>query len=219
MKSLSTKVTEARKVRGRPRSFDRDSALERAMQLFWRQGYEATSLHDLTAAMGINPPSLYAAFGDKEHLFMEAVERYSCGPGGGTSRILKEEPTAHGAIARLLKEAAVEMTRSCHPPGCMMVKSAANCSAVSARTQTALANRRTVLQAEIKARIERGIQDGELARGTNAGMLANFYVTVIQGMSIQSIDGATRKSLLATGEAAMRAWPTKNESSQRGPES
>jgi TetR/AcrR family transcriptional regulator, copper-responsive repressor len=219
MKSLSTKVTQARKVRGRPRSFDRDSALERAMQLFWRQGYEATSLHDLTAAMGINPPSLYAAFGDKEHLFMEAVERYSCGPGGGTSRILKEEPTARGAIARLLKEAAVEMTRSCHPPGCMMVKSAANCSAVSARTQTALANRRTLFQAEIKARIERGIQDGELAGGTNAGMLANFYVTVIQGMSIQSIDGATRKSLLATGAAAMRAWPTKNESSQRGPES
>jgi AcrR family transcriptional regulator len=219
MKSASTKVTQVQKGRGRPRSFDRDAALERAMQLFWRQGYEATSLHDLTAAMGINPPSLYAAFGDKEHLFMEAVERYTCGPGGGTSRILEEEPTARGAIARLLKEIAIEMTRSCHPPGCMVVKTAATCSAVSARAQAALADRRTVGRAKIKARIERGIRDGELAHDTNTGALANFYMTVIQGMSIQAIDGATRKSLLATGAAAMRAWPTKNKFSQQGPAS
>ena len=91
------------KQRGRPRSFDRDAALERAMEVFWRQGYEATSINDLTAAMGINPPSLYAAFGDKERLFLEAVERYRCGHAAAGDAVLERETTARGAVARLLE--------------------------------------------------------------------------------------------------------------------
>ncbi|HUL65821.1 MAG TPA: TetR/AcrR family transcriptional regulator [Burkholderiaceae bacterium] len=196
------------KARGRPRSFDRDEALERAMELFWRQGYEATSLADLTAAMGINPPSLYAAFGDKEHLFLAAVERYeNLGRGPGAGCILEDEPTARGAIERILRESAIELSKPSQPKGCMLITAATNCSAESAHVQRALADRRAAQKKHLKERIAKGIADGELARGTDAGALADFYATVLTGMSMQSRDGATRKTLLATAEAAMRAWP------------
>src|SRR5258706_13378598 len=103
------------KPRGRPRSFDRDEALERAMQVFWKQGYEATSIQDLTRAMGINPPSLYAAFGDKERLFMEAVGRYEreCGP--AVACLLDEAPTAPARGGRLVTDTASQMARSVRP--------------------------------------------------------------------------------------------------------
>ena len=97
MKIQETKVC---KPRGRPLSFDRDLALERAMHVFWQRGYEAASISELTAAMGITAPSLYTAFGDKERLFLEAIERYATGPGGGYPRALEEEPTAYLAIKR-----------------------------------------------------------------------------------------------------------------------
>ena len=196
------------KARGRPRSFDRDEALERAMELFWRQGYEATSLADLTAAMGINPPSLYAAFGDKEHLFLAAVDRYeNLGRGPGAGCILEDEPTARGAIERILRESAIELSKPSQPKGCMLITAATNCAAESAHLQRALADRRAAQKKHLKERIAKGIADGELARGTDAGALADFYATVLTGMSMQSRDGATRKTLLATAEAAMRAWP------------
>jgi AcrR family transcriptional regulator len=204
MKSNVEKVTKAR---GRPLSFDRDKALENAMHVFWERGYEAASISELTAAMGITPPSLYAAFGDKERLFLEAIERYAGGPGGGAPRALAEEPTARGAIERLLEEAADELTRSCHPAGCMVVTAATNCSVASAHIQAALAKRRAASDAGIRQRIEQGISQGELPADTDAAALANFYTTVFQGMSIQARDGATRASLVATAQAAMRAWP------------
>ena len=144
------------KTRGRPRSFDRDVALERAMDLFWRQGYEATSLADLTAAMGINPPSLYAAFGDKEHLFLAAVERYeNLGRGPGAGCILEDEPTARGAIERILKETAIELSKPSQPKGCMLITAATNCSAESAHVQRALAERRAEQKKHLKERIAR----------------------------------------------------------------
>jgi len=197
------------KTRGRPRSFDRDEALERAMEVFWRQGYEATSLTDLTAAMGINPPSLYAAFGDKERLFLEAVERYeSCHRGSAAGGCMfGEEPTARGAIERVLRDAVDELAKPGQPRGCMLMMAATNCSAES--IQEALAERRAESKALIKKRIAMGVADGELAPGTDAGALAEFYTTVLAGMSMQARDGATRKSLEATAAAAMRAWPQK----------
>jgi AcrR family transcriptional regulator len=198
---------EIARARGRPRSFDRDVALERAMQVFWRHGYEATSINALTAALEISPPSLYAAFGDKERLFMEAVNRYLSRPGACAAAALAEEPTARGAIERLLENSAAELTRSGQPAGCMVVMAATNISVGSARVQAALADFRAASQAGLKARIARGIRDGELPPGTDAAALAAFYATVLQGMSIQARDGATRKRLLATAAAAMRAWP------------
>ncbi len=177
------------------------------MHVFWERGYDAASISELTAAMGITPPSLYAAFGDKERLFLEAIERYASGPGSCVARALAEEPTARQAIARLLNEAAEELTRTCHPAGCMVVSAATNCSVASAHIQKALIKRRAGHEASIRDRIAQGIADGELPADTDAASLANFYSTVFQGMSMQARDGASRKKLLATAAIAMRAWP------------
>jgi len=203
---METKVKPP-KARGRPLSFDRDKALENAMHVFWERGYEAASISELTAAMGITPPSLYTAFGDKERLFLEAIERYAGGAGSGAPRALAEEATARRAIERLLEEAAEELTRPCHPAGCMVVMAATNCSIASAHIQAALAKRRAASEAGIRQRIEQGIREGELPADTDAAALANFYTTVFQGMSIQARDGASRASLLATAKTAMQAWP------------
>jgi AcrR family transcriptional regulator len=190
------------KARGRPLSFDREAALDKAMHVFWEHGYEAASIADLTAAMGITPPSLYTAFGDKEHLFLEAIEAYGKGPGGFGARALAEEPTARRAVQRLLEEAADELTQDCHPLGCMMV-----CSVAAKHVQAALAKRRAVGVDAMQARIQRGIDDGELPAHTDAGALANFYAMVYQGMSMQAKDGASKQALLASASLAMRSWP------------
>ena len=197
----------ARKPRGRPLSFDRDAALETAMHVFWERGYEAASISDLTAAMGITPPSLYTAFGDKEQLFLQAIERYALDYGSKSARALSEESTARRAIERWLLEAARELTEPCHPKGCMVVMAATNCSVAAERVQGALARRRAEAIATVGRRIQGGIDGGELPPGTDVKALANFYTTVYQGMSMQAKDGATPEALLATVEAAMRAWP------------
>lgn len=197
----------ARKTRGRPLSFDREKALEQAMHVFWERGYEAASIADLTQAMGITPPSLYTAFGDKEKLFLEAIERYALGPGSAGPRALREEPTARRAIERWLRESAEELTRSCHPKGCMVVMAATNCSVAAEHVQTALTRRRAAAIADIHRRIQSGIDTGELPPDTNAEALGNFYSTIYQGMSMQAKDGASRASLMATVDTAMRAWP------------
>jgi len=197
----------ARKPRGRPLSFDRDAALETAMHVFWERGYEAASIADLTSAMGITPPSLYTAFGDKEQLFLEAIERYALGYGSAGARALDEEPTARGAIERWLLEAANELTQPCHPKGCMVVMAATNCSAAAERVQDALLLRRTEAIANVGRRIQGGIDSGELPPDTDAKDLANFYATIYQGMSMQAKDGATHESLVATVRTAMRSWP------------
>ena len=196
-----------RKPRGRPLSFDRDAALETAMHVFWERGYEAASISDLTSAMGITPPSLYTAFGDKEQLFLEAIERYALGYGSAGARALDEEPTARGAIERWLLEAANELTQPCHPKGCMVVVAATNCSAAAERVQDALLLRRTEAIANVGRRIQGGIDSGELPPDTDAKDLANFYATIYQGMSMQAKDGATHESLMATVRTAMRSWP------------
>jgi AcrR family transcriptional regulator len=196
-----------RRPRGRPLSFDRDAALETAMHVFWQRGYEAASISDLTSAMGITPPSLYTAFGDKEQLFLEAIERYALGYGSAGVRALKEEPTARSAIERWLLEAANELTQPCHPKGCMVVMAATNCSAAAERVQDALLLRRTEAIANVGRRIQGGIDNGELPPDTDAQGLANFYATIYQGMSMQAKDGATHESLMATVRTAMRSWP------------
>ncbi len=200
-------MEKKRAARGRPRSFDREDALDRAMRVFWDRGYEATTVGDLTAAMGISPPSLYAAFGDKERLFLEAADRYRAGPGAAGDRILAEASTAREAVSRLLRWVADSAAAPGHPPGCMMVTAAVNCTASSGRVQAALAARRAAAEAALRARIARGIREGDLRRGADPSALAAFYTTVVQGMSIRARDGAGRASLRRTAAAAMRAWP------------
>ncbi|HQR38143.1 MAG TPA: TetR/AcrR family transcriptional regulator [Blastocatellia bacterium] len=212
MKTSTAKVV---RPRGRPRSFDRDAALEHAMQLFWRHGYEATSISELTAAMGITPPSLYAAFGDKERLFLEAIERYTAGPGNSVA-MLAGASSARGAIEGLLTGACDELTNPGHPPGCMVVTAATNCSESSAHLQSALAKMRAANEARIRTTIERGVAEGELPQGTDSAALAKFFMTVLQGMTIQARDGAARDALLTVAHAAMNAWPVREHGQRPG---
>lgn len=203
----AAKGCTAARPRGRPLSFDRQAALEKAMHVFWTHGYESTTINDLTAAMGIAPPSLYSAFGDKERLFLEAMECYGKGPGQFFERALAEEPTARAAIERLLLHAAADLTDACHPRGCMMVTAATNCSVAAEHVQAAIAERRAAAVASMEARIRRGIDEGELPPDSDAGALANFFSTVYQGMALQAKDGADAAALGVTVRMAMRAWP------------
>jgi AcrR family transcriptional regulator len=198
---------KARKKTGRPLSFDRDVALERAMLVFWRYGYEAASLQELTSAMGITPPSLYAAFGDKEQLFLEAVARYSDRNCSAVKCLFAEAPTARDAIERWLQSCAIESTCPSHPPGCMVVTAATNCSASAGHVQDVMVQRRGDLEELIRQRIEQGIAEGDLPPTTDAPTLAGFYVTVMHGMTTQARDTHDCEKLLAIVAAAMRAWP------------
>ena len=203
-------AANVRRPRGRPRSFDQAQALERAMEVFWDKGFEATSMADLTKAMGINPPSLYAAFGDKEQLFLAAVERYMSMQGDDCP--YRDEPTAEESVRRLLTYMASQLTGSGHPKGCLMVMATATSASASQKLQGALAKMRGEGRALLKERIERGIREGELDPGTDATELADFYSTILAGMSLRAKGGTTRKSLMATVESAMRAWPRRTKS-------
>lgn len=137
--------------RGRPRSFDRETALEKALLAFWEHGYEATSVSDLTRVMGIGAPSLYAAFGDKRSLFEEAVRVYGTEHGSFADRALAEEPTARAAVERTLREAATAYTEPGHPHGCLVVHAATNCS--DAEVEQSLRDRRNANIAAFESRI------------------------------------------------------------------
>jgi AcrR family transcriptional regulator len=174
---------------------------------FWEHGYEATSVADLTAAMGIGAPSLYAAFGDKKTLFREAVQVYVEQIGGFAGRALAEEPTARAAIARTLRQAAVEYTVPDRPHGCMIISAVVN---YSDSAEEVAAGLRAMRESNVRAfeqRIQDDVNAGVLPPDTDAGALARFTGAVMQGMSQQSRDGATREELLAVAEAAMACWP------------
>ncbi|MEV0178323.1 TetR/AcrR family transcriptional regulator [Streptomyces sp. NPDC050625] len=193
------------KARGRPRSFDRGTALEKAVMAFWERGYEATSVSDLTRIMGIGAPSLYAAFGDKRSLFEEVVRVYAGSYGSFTRRALDEETTARAAVERLLREAAVEFTDPGHPYGCLVTHAATNCT--TPEVEEALRRQRNANVAALESRIRADVATGELPEGADAGALARHAAAVFQGMSQQARDGASREELEAVAEIAMAIWP------------
>ncbi|MEU5702306.1 TetR/AcrR family transcriptional regulator [Streptomyces aurantiacus] len=198
--------SEARpRGRGRPRSFDRETALEKAILAFWEHGYEGTSVSDLTEVMGIGAPSLYAAFGDKRSLFAEVVTAYGTRYGSFSDRALTEERTARAAVARMLREAAAEYTEPGRPHGCLVVHAATNCT--TPEVEDSLRERRNANVAAIESRIKAGVAAGELPADVDTAALARHTGAVIQGMSQQARDGATKEQLEAVAELAMRVWP------------
>lgn len=193
--------------KGRPREFDADSALDKALHVFWQRGYEGASLSDLTEAMGINRPSLYAAFGNKEELFRRALDRYAeRGPGRALSEALAE-PTARDVVARLLKNVAISLTDPSNPRGCLSVQAALTCGEASDAIKQELCKRRSEAEQKLRARLERAIDEGDLSFDADAARLARFVSTVTQGMSVQAAGGASRDDLLHVADMAMKAWP------------
>lgn len=194
--------------RGRPRGFDRDTALRRAMEVFWRHGFDGTSMHDLTAAMGIASPSIYACFGSKEQLFRQAVELYAATEGVPPRRALTQTPAVREAISAMLRANADTFTDPATPPGCMVVLASVAGSGKNSDLQAFLAERRQDMHTAILARIGRGVADGDLPARTDASALATYYMTVLQGMALYARDGATRSELETVITCAMAAWDT-----------
>lgn len=193
-------------TRGRPRAFDRDHALCRAMEVFWEHGYEATSMSHLTAAMGISSPSLYAAFGSKEQLFREAVAYYNDNMGATASAELRDRPTARDAISAVLRHHAVVFCDPDNPRGCMIVLAATTSGEGARSVHEYLAEWRMALENDFRDRIERGIAEGDVPAGADAAAIAAFYNTVNHGMAIQARDGADRAKLSSIAEGAIAAW-------------
>jgi AcrR family transcriptional regulator len=194
-------------VIGRPRGFDRDTALEAAMFLFWRKGFATTSMNDLCDAMGVGSPSLYAAFGSKEALYLEAVEHYARTQGPPVWDKLAEGATARAGIENLLIAAAYSLPKSrATPAGCMAVL-----AAVGDEWPTAIARVVKKVRLEmlgmLRSRLENAVAKRELPTSTDIDGLSRFYLSVYQGMAIQARDGATQAELRAVAAAAMAAWP------------
>ena len=191
---------------GRPRAFDVEQALDRALDVFWRKGYEGTTLCDLTAAMGINPPSLYAAFGNKEGLFRKAIDRYWDLQAAARDEALSA-PTAREVAERLLKGTAKFLGDPCHPKGCFAVQGALACGADAECVRRELEARRGASQAQIRERLKRAKKDGDLPADADPAALARYLSTVIEGMSVQAASGASRNDLERVAETALRAFP------------
>lgn len=191
---------------GRPRSFDIDSALGRALQVFWRKGYEGASLSDLTKAVGVNRPSLYAAFGDKEALFRKALDRYLDGPAAYILEALKE-PSARSVVQRLFRGAADLNTARRNPGGCLMVQGALACGESADSIRKELTARRAAGEAAIRRRLQRAKSEGDLSADADPAELARYVATILYGMAVQAAGGASRDKLQRVAEMALRTLP------------
>ncbi|MGC7101828.1 TetR/AcrR family transcriptional regulator [Amycolatopsis lurida] len=190
---------------GRPRSFDRDAALDRAVQLFWRRGYEGTSVRELAEELHIGMPSLYNAFGSKQQLFVEVLGTYDKRYGGFLDRALAEEPTAEQAVARVFREAPECYTRRSLPTGCLVVSgdSGTDDPIVTRELRRMRAEKAGAFAAKIRGDVSAGI----LPADTDAVALGRYVMAVLSGIAQAARDGVSRESLCRTAEVATRAWP------------
>jgi AcrR family transcriptional regulator len=196
-------------ARGRPRTFDPDVVLRRALDLFWERGYEGTSLKDLAESMGIASASIYACFGNKEQLFRQVMRLYGATSGEPPRRALREGSTARAAVHAMLRATADQITGAGTPHYCLLVLAAPTGAVENHAVREFLADRRRGQYTTIRDRLARGVADGDLA-APPAGLdaVARYYTTVVQGLSVQARDGATRKELETVITCAMAAWDT-----------
>ena len=199
-------LEKANKLRGRPRVFDMDEALDKALEIFWKRGYEGASIAELAETLGINKPSLYAAFGNKEELFKKALSRYVSGPVAFIQEAVNQ-PTAFEVAQNFLINAVKFFTDTKHPKGCLIVQAALSVSADSLLVQDLLTKYRYSYEQQLAKRFEKAKEDGDLPTDANAETLAKFLSTLHQGMSVQVSSGASKEELMQIVEFALKSWP------------
>lgn len=192
-----------KRARGRPREFDRDQGLAKAMHLFWLRGYDAISMADLRAELGITQASLYAAFGSKEQLFREAVDLYRRTSGFSTTSALATETSAREAIHAMLQAAVDAFCAPGAPGGCLLILGATNCAVENKSVQDYLLSIRHQISQSILERLKRGQHEGDVPKAAPITALAAYYSTVLHGLALQSRDGASRNTLRQVVEFAM----------------
>jgi TetR/AcrR family transcriptional regulator, copper-responsive repressor len=196
----------ASRPRGRQPTFDRDQALETALELFWRHGYEGVGIADLTEAMGIAAASLYHAFGSKADLYREVLRLY--GAYGTSPKEIADAPSGYDAVVTMLERGIAAVTRPGKPPGCMISSGMLMTSAANAGRAAELKAIRAASRQALEQRIARDIEAGVLPATVDAAVLARFFATVLQGLSVQALDGASAAELRLVAAAALQAWPS-----------
>jgi AcrR family transcriptional regulator len=191
---------------GRPREFDVDKALDLALQVFWRKGYEGASMADLTETMGITKPSLYSAFGNKEDLFRKALDRYVDGP-GRYIQVALAKPAVREVVEHLLYESADAVTDPSHPPGCLAVQGALCCGDAAESIKQELVARRASTEQDLRKRFERAVTEGDLPPGSDAADLASYLCAILHGIAVQAAGGTSRAQLRKIAEMALRTLP------------
>jgi len=186
---------------------DREAGLEIAARLFWQHGYEGTSVADLTQAMGITPPSLYAAFGSKEDLYRQALDHTIGRESKRRSEVLQGEMPAYDAIAFYLRDVVQGITNPDKPRGCIVSTAVLQHAKENEPVATVAAARREASIQLLKARFQRAVDQGELPAGTDIDALAHFYSAIVQGMSAQACDGVCAERLMRIVDIALSAWP------------
>lgn len=193
-------------TKGRPREFDIDDALAAALRVFWSKGYEGASLTDLTGAMGITRPSLYAAFGNKEELFRKALDLYETEKLAYTRSAL-DAPTVKGVAERFLRGAIVAQCSDCEPRGCLGVIASVACGAEAETIRDDVIARRASSRQAIIDRFDRGKNEGDLPADTDVEGLTNYLFAIVQGMAVQAGAGAKREDLQRVVDTSLAMWP------------
>ncbi|MGL9618333.1 TetR/AcrR family transcriptional regulator [Bradyrhizobium sp. U531] len=198
---------------GRPREFDAETALDQAMEVFWRHGYEGATIAQLTEAMGINPPSLYACFGNKEGLLKAALDRYTKLRGVWMDEVVAA-PTARDVAERMLMGIADKQTDPANPPGCLLVQGGIACGTGSESVPFELAARRAENEDQLRERFVRAKAEGDLKPTSDPAALARYVSAVSVGMGVMASSGADREALRQVAEVAVQAVEAQSETAR-----
>lgn len=202
-------TTQIKKPRGRPSAFDYENVLEKALRVFWTRGYEGASMAELSEAMGINRPSIYAAYGNKEELFSKALTKYMAGPVAYVAEAMQER-TAKQVAEKFLTKSAEFLSNERNPRGCMIAIGSLFSGEGSEQVQRELISYRQGYENALRERFDLAKSQNDLPQKVNTAALAKYIATVHQGMSVQVASGATKEELLAIVQLALNNWPTEN---------